>query len=195
MKKGIVQSLRTSLPTAAILGAVVAITYLATLFSGSILLGQFVTRMYIYLVLVVGLQVFMGNTNILWFPHVGFMGIGAYVSAVCSMAPLQKTISLTHLYPALADLHLPFIPALIVGALTAAVIAGVIGFPLMRLSDFPVVITSFALLVIINVVLTHWNAITNGPQTFFGVDQFTDLKTAASWAILAVIAACVFRES
>lgn len=195
MKQGSFHWFRASLPTAAMLVAILVFIYLATAFSESILLGQFVTRMYIYLVLVVGLQVFMGNTNILWFPHVGFMGIGAYVSAVCSMAPFQKTISLTHLYPVLADLHLPFIPALLVGALTAAVIAGVIGFPLMRLSDFPLVITSFALLVIINVVLTHWNAITNGPQTFFGVDQFTDLKTAASWAILAVIAACVFRES
>ena len=195
MKQENFQWLRTSLLTAAMLVAIVALIYLATAFSGSILLGQFVTRMYIYLVLVVGLQVFMGNTNILWFPHVGFMGIGAYVSAVCSMAPFQKTISLTHLYPILADLHFPFIPALLIGALAAAVIAGVTGFPLMRLSDFPVVITSFALLVIINVVLTHWNAITNGPQTFFGVDQFTDLKTAASWAILAIIAACVFRES
>src|SRR4029078_64529 len=140
MKQENFQWLRTSLLTAAMLVAIVALIYLATVFSGSILLGQFVTRMYIYLVLVVGLQVFMGNTNILCFPHVGFMGIGAYVSAVCSMAPFQKTISLTHLYPILADLHFPFIPALLVGALAAAVIAGVTGFPLMRLSDFPVVI-------------------------------------------------------
>jgi branched-chain amino acid transport system permease protein len=195
MRWGSLQSLRTSLPTAAILATLVAAIFLGTVISGSTLLGQFVTRMYIYLVLVVGLQVFMGNTNILWFPHVGFMGIGAYVSAICSMPPVQKAISLTHLYPVLADVHLPFIPALMAGGLAAAMIAGVVGFPLMRLSDFPVVITSFALLVIINVVLTHWNAITNGPQTFFGVDQFTDLKTAASWAILSIIMACMFRES
>jgi len=195
MNAGTFQSLRTSLPTAAILVAAVAIVYVGTLLTGSALLTQFVTRMYIYLVVVVGLQVFMGNTNILWFPHVGYMGIGAYVSAICSMTPLQKTLSLTHLYPALADLQIPFVPALLVGAMTAAFIAGLVGFPLMRLSDFPVVITSFALLVIINVVLTHWNAITNGPQTFFGVDQFTDLNTSAIWASLVVVAACVFRDS
>jgi branched-chain amino acid transport system permease protein len=195
MKWGNLHSLRASLPTAAILATILVAIFLGTIISGSTLLGQFVTRMYIYLVLVVGLQVFMGNTNILWFPHVGFMGIGAYVSSLCSMPPSQKAISLTHLYPVLADLHLPFIPALMVGALVAAAVAGVVGLPLMRLSDFPVVITSFALLVIINVVLTHWNAITNGPQTFFGVDQFTDLKTATSWAIFAILVACTFRES
>ena len=183
------------MPTAAILVAVLALVYVGTILTGSALLGQLVTRMYIYLVLVVGLQVFMGNTNILWFPHVGFMGIGAYVSAICSMAPFQKSMTLTHLYPMLADLQMPFIPAILVGALTAAVISGFIGLPLMRLSDFPVVITGFAVFVIINVVLTHWNAVTNGPQTLFGVSQSTDLKTAAIWAALVVMAACIFRDS
>src|SRR5262245_34749866 len=122
MKWGNFQSLRMSLPTTAILATVVVAIFLGTMISGSTLLGQFVTRMYIYMVLVVGLQVFMGNTNILWFPHVGFMGIGAYVSAICSMPPFQKAISLTHLYPVLGNLHLTFIPALMVGALVAAAI-------------------------------------------------------------------------
>ncbi|MBX6321667.1 MAG: branched-chain amino acid ABC transporter permease [Rhodospirillaceae bacterium] len=151
--------------------------------------------MFIDLVLVLGLQIFMGNTGILWFPHVGFMGIGAYVAALCSMEPMQKTLSLQHLYPFLADIHMPFVPALLVGALTAATVAAVVGLPLMRLSDFPVVITSFALLVIIYVVLTHWNAVTNGPQTFFGVDPLTHLEDAAAWACLTVLVACLFRES
>jgi branched-chain amino acid transport system permease protein len=43
--------------------------------------------------------------------------------------------------------------------------------------------------------MTNWHALTNGPQTFFGVDQFTDLKTVAIWAAIAVVVACVFRES
>jgi len=189
------QYLRASLTTATLLLALLAVIYTVTALIGSPVLTQFVIRMYIYLILVVGLQVFMGNTNILWFPHIGFMGIGAYVSSICSMEPFQKSISLTSLYPMLADLHLPFVPALLVGALTAAIVAGILGLPLMRLSDFPVVITSFALLIILHVVMTNWHAVTNGPQTFFGVDQFTDLKTAAFFAGLVVIAACLFRES
>lgn len=195
MNAGPLLLLRASLPTAAILAALLGVVLLATELIGSAVLGQLVTRMYIYLVMVVGLQVFMGNTNILWFPHVGFMGIGAYVSAICSMGAAQKAMTLTLLYPILSNLQMPFVPALLIGAAVAALVAGVLGLPLMRLSDFPVVITSFALFVIINVVLTHWKAVTNGPQTFFGVDQLTDLETAAIWAALVVVAACVFRES
>src|SRR5262249_18694636 len=150
-----------------ILCVLILLILVATELTGSVVLGRFVTTMFIDLVLVLGLQLFMGNSNILWFPHIGFMGIGAYVSSICSMAPLQKAMSLQHLYPALVDTPLPFLPALLAGALVAAAIAGLLGLPLMRLSDFPVVITGFALLVIIHAVLTHWTEVTNGPQTFF----------------------------
>ncbi|MGB3538353.1 MAG: branched-chain amino acid ABC transporter permease [Mesorhizobium sp.] len=195
MNSGTFHSLRSSLPTATLLLLVLGVIYAVTEMIGSPVLSQFVIRMYIYLILVVGLQIFMGNSNILWFPHVAFMGIGAYISSICSMEPFQKSISLTSLYPFLADIHLPFLPSLLVGALVAAIVAGILGLPLMRLSDFPVVITSFALLIILHVVMTNWHALTNGPQTFFGVDQFTDLKTAAVWAAIVVVIACVFRES
>ncbi len=171
MNPGSFHSLRGSLPTAALLLAFLGVVYAATEIIGSPVLGQFVIRMYIYLILVVGLQIFMGNSNILWFPHVAFMGIGAYVSSICSMEPFQKSISLTSLYPILADIHLPFLPALLAGALAAAIVAGILGLPLMRLSDFPVVITSFALLIILHVVMTNWHSLTNGPQGIAALDR------------------------
>jgi len=167
----------------------------ATDLVGSVVLTRFATRLYIDVILVLGLQIFMGNTNILWFPHIGFMGIGAYASAIFSMAPLQKTLALPELYPFLAELHLPFVPALLAGALVAAAVAAAIGLPLMRLSDFPAVITGFAVLVIIHVVLTHWEAVTNGPQTLFGIDDYTGLWDAAAWACLFVAVALLFKES
>lgn len=195
MNAGWMQYLRASLKTAAVLLALLALIYVVTLGVGSAVLTQFAVRMYIYVVMVVGLQIFMGNTNILWFPHIGFMGIGAYVSSICSMEPFQKSISLTSLYPVLADIHLPFVPSLLIGAAVAALVAGIICLPLMRLSDFPLVITSFALLIILHVVLTNWHALTNGPQTFFGVDQYTGLGSAALVAGIVVVVACLFRES
>jgi branched-chain amino acid transport system permease protein len=60
----------------------------------------------ISLTLVVGLQVFMGNSGILSFAHVGFMGVGAYVSAVLSIPVQMKNMALPDLYPVLAGLEL-----------------------------------------------------------------------------------------
>ncbi len=178
-----------------LLAALVLIIAVVTELIGSTILTRFAIRMFIDMTLVLGLQMFMGNTNILWFPHIGFMGIGAYASVLFSMSPLQKIMSLPELYPILADVHLPFLPALLVGGAIAALVAAVIVFPLMRLSDFPAVIAGFALLVVIHVVLTHWNAVTNGPQTLFGVERHTYLMNTAIWACVFIVVAALFKES
>lgn len=161
----------------------------------STVLSRFAIRMFIDMTLVLGLQMFMGNSNILWFPHIGFMGIGAYASVIFSMPPLQKILSLPELYPFLADVNLPFLPALLAGALVAAAVAAVIGLPLMRLSDFPAVIAGFAMLIVIHAVLTHWEALTNGPQTLFGVERRTYVMNSAIWACVFVAVAYWFKES
>ncbi len=47
--------------------------------------------MFVSLILVLGLQLYMGNSGILTFAHIGFMGIGAYTSVLFSMTPEAKT--------------------------------------------------------------------------------------------------------
>lgn len=178
-----------------ILIAIVAGIALLNALIGSVILDRFVTRMFIDMTLVVSLQIFMGNSGILWFPHLGFAGIGAYASVIFSMSPLQKMMSLPQLYPFLADVHLSFVVALLLGALVVAVLVAIISLPLMRLHDYPAVIAGFALLVVIHVVLTHWRELTNGPQTLFGVDRYTYAPTAALWAGIAIVIAYLFKES
>ena len=189
------QKLAAQATTVLVLLTAVLAVFVATKAIDSVLLTRFVTEMFIDVTLVVGLQVFMGNTNILWFPHAGFMGIGAYASVIFSMGPTQKLMSLPDLYPFLAELHISFLPALLGGGLVAAVIAAIIGFPMMRLSDFPAVIAGFALLVVIHVILLNWSALTNGPQTLFGVDRETFMGTAAIWAGISVLVGYIFKES
>jgi branched-chain amino acid transport system permease protein len=166
-----------------------------TNYYGSPVLQRIILNMFINLTLVLGLQVFMGNSGILNFAHMGFMGIGAYSSVICSMSPQIKSYSIPRLYGFLQPVHLPFWTALLVGGVVAAVIAAVISFPLMRLSDASAVITTFALLEIIYVILVHWSNITNGPKTLFGVDRYTDLKVSVIWGLVFVFVAYAFKES
>lgn len=162
---------------------------------GDRLLERIVITLFINLVLVLGLQIFMGNSGILSFAHIGFMGIGAYASVIFSMTPQAKAIGLKDLYPFLQPVHLPFIVSLLLGGLIALFVAAIISYPLMRLSDAAAVITTFALLVIIHVVLVHWDNVTNGPQTLFGVDRYTYLWNSVAWGILFVFIAYWFKES
>lgn len=162
---------------------------------GGTLSERILTAMFINLTLVVGLQIFMGNSGILSFAHIGFMGIGAYASVLFSMRPGAKSAALPELYPWLSSIQLPFLVALLVGALIASVVAAVISFPLMRLSDAAAVITTFGVLVIIHVVLVHWSEVTNGPKTLFGVDRHTGLWAAVVFAVAFVALAYWFKES
>lgn len=186
---------QASLATLAALLVPLLLIALAADLLGTTMIERIATTLFINLVLVLGLQVFMGNSGILSFAHIGFMGIGAYASVLFSMAPEAKAFALPDLYPILAEVHLPFVPALLLGAGIAGLIAALISYPLMRLSDAAAVITSFALLVVIHTVLVHWNAVTNGPQTLFGVTRHTDLWTAAAWGGLATVLAYGFKES
>lgn len=161
----------------------------------NLMFERVVITLFINLTLVMGLQIFMGNSGILSFAHIGFMGIGAYASVLFTMMPRLKAIALPDLPNFLSQLQLPFLPSILIGACIAAVVAAVISFPLMRLSDASAVITSFALLVVIHTILVHWKTYTNGPQTLFGVPQYTFLWTSVLWGCIFVAAAYWFKES
>jgi len=153
------------------------------------------TTLCINIVLVVGLQVFMGNAGILSFAHIGFMGIGAYSSALLTIPGQMRGMALPDLYPFLTEMTASPIVAIVVGGLVAAVVAALVSYPLMRLSDAAAVITSFALLVVLHTIMLHWSEVTNGPRTLFGLPEATTLTLAASVAGCAIVLALLFKES
>jgi len=162
---------------------------------GTRLFGRIATILLVNLILVLGLQIFTGNSGILSFAHIGFMGVGAYTTAVLTMPVQMKSMALPDLYLVLKSIEIDPLLGILAGGAVAAVVASVISYPLMRLSDAAAVITSFAVLMIMHTVMVHWSAVTNGPRTLFGVVNATDLKTAAAAAIIAVAMALWFKES
>jgi branched-chain amino acid transport system permease protein len=184
-------------------GRTAVIVFVVAILAGAFLVNAFAPLVYVgiytyfcvTLMMVLGLQMFMGNSGILNWTYVGFVGIGAYAASILSTNPSVKSMGVPNMYPALVELNLPVLPAVLVGGLVAAAIAAVIAWPLMRLSDAAGVITLFATLVVIHVVMTQWDNVTNGPRTFFGVPTFTTIWIAAIAASLTLVAAHLFRES
>jgi len=181
--------------TAAILAGLIVALVVATEIVGVRLFTRIALNLSIALVLVLGLQVFMGNSGILGFAHIGFMGVGAYTTAILTIPAQMKGMALPDLYPFLVDVQLSPYLGIVIGGLVAAAVAAVVSYPLMRLSDAAAVITSFALLVVLYTVMTNWSVLTNGPRTLFGLPKATDLPMAAGAAIVAVVAALAFKES
>lgn len=184
-----------NLTTIAILIGLILGLVVATNLLGVRLFDRIAINLCIALVLVLGLQVFMGNSGILSFAHIGFMGVGAYTTAVLTIPERMKGMSLPDLYPILVNIDISPYAAILIGGLVAALVAAAVSYPLMRLSDAAAVITSFALLVVLHTIMTNWSAVTNGPRTLFGLPRATDLNLAAGVAIVAVVAAVAFKES
>ncbi len=150
----------------------------------------------IMLIMALGFQLFMGNSGILNWSYIGYVGIGAFASAIFSMTPALKALQIPTMYPFLIDLHLPFPLALLAGALVAMIAAAIVAWPLMRLSDSVGAITQFALLIVISVLLSQWSQVTNGPRTFtLGGTRLTTFWVALGVAVLVIIAVYYFKES
>ena len=187
--------MKRHLLTIALLGGLIVLLVVVSNLVGIRLYDRVATNLCISLVLVLGLQIFMGNSGILSFAHMGFMGIGAYTSAVLTIPAQMKGMALPDLYPFLQGVELSPYLAIAAGGVAAALVAAALSYPLMRLSDAAAVITSFALLVVLYTVMTHWSQVTNGPRTLFGLPKATDLPLAAGVAMLALIGALAFKES
>jgi branched-chain amino acid transport system permease protein len=183
------------LVTLGLLGGLILALVLASQGLEVRLIDRIATNLCISVVLVLGLQVFMGNSGILSFAHIGFMGVGAYTSAVLTIPERMKGMALPDLYAFLAGVELSPWLGIVAGGLMAAAVAAAVAYPLMRLSDAAAVITSFALLVVLHTAMTHWSVVTNGPRTLFGLPKATTLPAAAAAAFAALVVALAFKES
>ena len=151
----------------------------------------------INLVAVIGIQVFMGNSGIVSFGHVAFVGMGAYISGLLTAPPTIKELGTGIPKAPTFILHadLGFIPAALITIAVVTVFAAIIGIPLVRLSGGAAAIATLSLLVIVEVVIDNWSNVTRGPQTFFGIPGYTTVGWALGFVIVAIIIARLFRES
>jgi branched-chain amino acid transport system permease protein len=195
MARGTLAELARRHATVPILVVPVVLVAVASELIGRVVLERIVIVMLINLIMVVALQMFMGNSGVVSFGHIAFMGIGAYASALLSMTPEIKAAALRSGYSLIEQLHLPFIPALIGGAAVAAFVAAVVGFPLVRLSGPAAVIGTFALLVIVHTVLLNWTQLTNGPRIIFGIPDRTTLWLTVVFALIAVVIGYWIKET
>lgn len=146
-------------------------------------------------VLVVGIQIFTGNSGIISFGSVGFMGIGAYVGALLTIPIALKEKIIPSLPDFLLNASVPYLLALLLAATAGAVIAGVVGLALARMKETAMAMATFSVLIILFVVFENWDTVTRGPTGLYGIPQSTTIWTSTAAAILVVFLARLFKES
>jgi branched-chain amino acid transport system permease protein len=149
----------------------------------------------ITMLLVIALMVFTGNSGVFSFGHASFMAIGAYTAALVSTTPQYKAIELPDLPHWLADLHLPAVPAVLLGGAAAMVFAAVIALPLVRLSGLAASLATVALLVVVHDVAENWDKITRGTPGFIIDAPQPGTWSLFPWAAGAIVVAWLFKRS
>jgi branched-chain amino acid transport system permease protein len=154
-----------------------------------------VTHFLINVVLVLALQLFSGNTGILSFGQMAFVGTGAYVAAILTLDPILKGTILTGLPHFLETAHLGWVPALLAAAGAGGLLALVSGVPILRLDQASAVIAILALVLIADIVFGAWVGVTNGGAGLYGLPAETTVWRAFAVAAVAVLIARLFKDS
>ncbi len=121
----------------------------------------------LYVIVVLGLNLFTGYAGQISLGHAAFFGLGAYSSAILT-----------------ATYALPPWPAMLIAALAVALMALVVGVPTLRLHGHYLAMATLGFNYVVYTVFVQWDAVTGGPSglsgipplTLVGISFNTDLK-------------------
>lgn len=112
-----------------------------------------------------------------------FMAVGAYVTALLTLAPAEKELSFIIepiIWP-FSVLHLPFFPSLLIGGFFSALLGFLMAFPVFRVRGDYLAIVTLGFGEVVRVVANNIQSITNGPLGLKGLPEYTNLWW--SWGI------------
>jgi branched-chain amino acid transport system permease protein len=148
----------------------------------------------IYIILAVSLNITNGFTGLFSLGHPGFMAIGGYVTAILTF-PVSRKAMFLELPQWLANLEMPFLPASIIGGVCAAMMALVVGLPVLRLRGHYLAVATLGFLIIVQVLITNWDSVTRGPLGLNGLPAITNLWYVFPWVVVTVYVAWKIKFS
>jgi branched-chain amino acid transport system permease protein len=163
---------------------------------------QLVTAMLIDALIVVGLQVYIGNTGVLSFGHIGFGAIAGYTFAVLAIDPDRKSTVIRNAPWDLNEVQFsPFVSA-VIAVLVTLVVAVVVGLGLARSGAasgaVAATVITLALLFVTHELAVNWNELTGGDRAglSFSIGHTLSSRWPVYGALLgAVVVARLFAVS
>ena len=110
----------------------------------------------IYVIAVLGLNLFIGYAGQISLGHAAFFGLGAYGSALGCVT-----------------LGLPAWPVMILTAATVALIALAVGVPALKLSGHYLAMATLGFNIVVYTILIQWDTVTGGPSGFAGIPSLS----------------------
>ncbi len=163
---------------------------------------RLVTVMLIDAVIVLGIQVYVGNTGVLSFGHIGFGAIAGYTFAVLAIAPEEKIKRIPDAPLGLAEVELSSTVSLLAAVVVTCLVAFVVGIGLARSGAqsgaVSATVITLALLFVTHEVARNWTELTGGERAGLTFPIRGSLDTRApiyAALLLALIAARLYARS
>jgi branched-chain amino acid transport system permease protein len=153
-------------------------------------------------IIVLGMQVFIGNTGILSFGHIGFGAIAGYVFAVSAISPVEKMKRIPDAPFGLTDVNVAPLSAVLIALAATLVVALVVGLGLARSGAesgaVSATVITLALLFVTHEVARNWPAVTGGERAglSFRIGGTLNGRVAIYVALLlAIVVARLYAQS
>lgn len=153
-------------------------------------------------IIVLGMQVFIGNTGILSFGHIGFGAIAGYAFAVSAISPVEKMKRIPDAPFGLTDVNVAPLLAVLIALAATLVVALVVGLGLARSGAesgaVSATVITLALLFVTHEVARNWPAVTGGDRAglSFRIGGTLNGRVAIYVALLlAIVVARLYAQS
>lgn len=163
---------------------------------------RLVTSMLIDAIMVIGIQIYIGNTGILSFGHVGFGAVAGYTFAVLALDPERKARWIADAPAGLADVQVSPVVATLAAIAITLVVAAIVGIGLARSGaqsgSVAATVITLALLFVTHEVAVNWVQLTGGNRAplSFGIGETLQTRLPVlAMLLVALIAARLFARS
>ena len=153
-------------------------------------------------IIVLGIQIYVGNTGILSFGHIGFGAIAGYAFALSAISPVEKLKRVADAPLGLVDVHLDPWTSIVVAVVVVVAVAAVVGIGLARSGAesgaVSATVITLALLFVTHELARNWPDMTGGDRAglSFRVGGALDSRVPICIAFFgAIVVARLFAQS
>jgi branched-chain amino acid transport system permease protein len=146
-------------------------------------------------IIVLGFQIFIGNTGVLSFGHLGIAGLSSYVMALLSISLARKTALIPKAPFGVAKHSIGILPAMLIALTVGIVVSALLGLVVARTSGLSATMITLALLFVVQQVAENWDVLTHGSGNLDGVAQLHGKAWPIFGAAAAITIAVLFRYS
>jgi len=191
---GLLRVTRSTLASAALI-AIVAALAAAYTSGGGASRESLIAEMLSNFILVLGMQVFIGNTGVLSFGHMAFAQIAAYTTAVVGIPLVAKAKSLPDIPFGLETVHFGPLGATVAAVVVTMIIGGLFGVAVCRASGLAPTMITLAALFVVEQLVKNWKELTRGAGGLSGIPRLESDVWLWVGAFIALVVAHLFQET